>query len=370
MPIPTSRLSIDLPGPQLQSKVISFLRFPLIVAVAYIHSLKSGGNAVASTLVDGSIPVFTCTQFLVSDVVARVAVPLFFFISGFLFFNGCTARFTGAIYLQKMKRRATTLLLPYILWNIIYLGLFLLAQTQMPDMTTGNKALIADYTPLDWLRTFWDINNGMPICCQFWFIRDLMVAMVLSPLLYMALRHMKWWFVVLLGVLWFTDTWFNITGISIGALFFFSAGGCFKIFRMSFLSAMMPYMKPALAVYPAVCVLCLIFKDTDTISYLDRTGIITGIVAAVTLSGKYLKEGKWKVSPFLAESSFFIYATHAALITPVMKMSLRLFSVNTDWTLLIIFITAPLLTVAIGLAGYYILSKYFPKFTGLICGGR
>lgn len=69
---------------QLLSTIISFLRFPLCVAIVYIHSLVlefMGGNPE-------SYPLTSFATHIISVNIAGVAVPLFFFISGFLFFKG------------------------------------------------------------------------------------------------------------------------------------------------------------------------------------------------------------------------------------------------------------------------------------------
>lgn len=69
------------------SKVIKFLRFPLIVGVVLIHSTLSDMMIHGQPLLIGDDWYFfkTLTK-LLSGIFARVAVPLFFFISGYLFF--------------------------------------------------------------------------------------------------------------------------------------------------------------------------------------------------------------------------------------------------------------------------------------------
>ncbi len=72
---------------ELLSQTISFLRFPLIVGVVLIHSqfigvVINGVEQVETT----DYPVFSAVSYLVSNIFASVAVPLFFFFSGFLFF--------------------------------------------------------------------------------------------------------------------------------------------------------------------------------------------------------------------------------------------------------------------------------------------
>lgn len=73
----------------LQSKVISFLRFPLIVAVVMIHSSPQhiivGGVEFFD---DNNLGFYGYIYNLITEIIAQSAVPLFFFISGFLFFKG------------------------------------------------------------------------------------------------------------------------------------------------------------------------------------------------------------------------------------------------------------------------------------------
>lgn len=68
-----------------QLKVISVIRFPLIIGVVFIHAhfTEVDGISIYQTSL---YPSYTFVSMLLSDVLARIAVPFFFFISGFLFF--------------------------------------------------------------------------------------------------------------------------------------------------------------------------------------------------------------------------------------------------------------------------------------------
>ena len=90
----------------LLSKTIQFLRLPLIVGVVFIHTLNDSY---------GQFPVYDWTRYLVNDELAHIAVPLFFFMSGFLFFY--RTDFSFATYKQKLIKRVHSLLIPYLLWN-------------------------------------------------------------------------------------------------------------------------------------------------------------------------------------------------------------------------------------------------------------
>ena len=159
------------------SKTIMFLRFPLIVSVVFIHAglegVVIGGNV---TVHDGQFPIYESVYHVITNELARVSVPLFFFISGFLFFY--RTDFSMKAYGQKLKKRVRTLLVPYVFWNAAALLAFVTIQIFMPSLTSGNNKPILDYGLPDYLDLFW----GHPISYQFWFIRDLMVVVLVSPL--------------------------------------------------------------------------------------------------------------------------------------------------------------------------------------------
>lgn len=68
----------------LQSRVISFLCFPLIVGVLFIHSQTS--LSVVEGISNIETPIFDVIRDLFSLILPAVSVPLFFMMSGYLFF--------------------------------------------------------------------------------------------------------------------------------------------------------------------------------------------------------------------------------------------------------------------------------------------
>ncbi|EGK02946.1 hypothetical protein HMPREF9455_01196 [Dysgonomonas gadei ATCC BAA-286] len=72
---------------ELQSKTISFLRFPLIVAVVFIHAYSASTTAQGGGSAPEMVyPVYDSIRYLISQVIARIAVPLFFLHPVFYFF--------------------------------------------------------------------------------------------------------------------------------------------------------------------------------------------------------------------------------------------------------------------------------------------
>ena len=82
--------------------------------------------------------------------------------------------------------------------------------------------------------------------------------------------------------------------------------------------------------------------------------------------------GKQKLhaNPFLANSSFFIYVYHGMPLAFLIKFSVKVLQPQTDAGLIIMYLVGPLITILVGLGIYRVLTKYFPKFTAIITGGR
>ena len=114
------------------------------------------------------------------EAIGRSAVPVFFVISGYMFFYK-VENLTKDIYKSKLKRRVTSLLVPYLFWNSLALiegcikhlpalaGLF-------PNI--GNQPIDFFYC----IKSFWCTPDGTcPIYYPFWYIRDLMVCALFTP---------------------------------------------------------------------------------------------------------------------------------------------------------------------------------------------
>lgn len=96
-------------------KVIELLRFPLALAVVYLHC---GGTVDTAPYRDGLNTNFSDLLCItVSHVITHVAVPSFFLISGYLYFK--EGKINYSLYHAKIQKRFYTLFLPYILWNFI-----------------------------------------------------------------------------------------------------------------------------------------------------------------------------------------------------------------------------------------------------------
>ena len=112
---------------QLLSQVISWLRFPLILLVVFIHcpGLPDLCPWIPITSVhDCMLNIYNVSRSLVNPGLTRIAVPMFFIISGYLFFANIKTLDKEA-YTRKISSRIKSLLLPYLAWNTLggYFGI-------------------------------------------------------------------------------------------------------------------------------------------------------------------------------------------------------------------------------------------------------
>lgn len=346
---------------ELLSKTITFLRLPLIVGVVFIHTQLADINTRDNYFVYGIL------RHVISDEFARIAVPLFYFISGFLFFN---SEFSYSAYKNKLKKRIHTILYPYLFWNLVVLGLTYLNLYLFPSMTQEGMAVNKTFS--GFFQSFYDRGDGMPICYQFWFIRDLMVVVLCSPLIYYFVCYFKIIGVFILGILWCFGMWPPIIGFSSVAFFFFTFGALFAIRKHNFVTDFIPLHFASTISYLLIIIIdtVLWYKKIDGFNFIHNIGIVVGMIMVVTWTAYAIEKGKMKCSALLAASSFFIYAYHVMPLKFVVKVYNKLMQPTTEMVMILGYILIPLFVVGVGIGIYIVMLRYMPRFTRFITGGR
>jgi hypothetical protein len=220
------------------------------------------------------------------------------------------------------------------------------------------------------IGSLWDIE-GYPIAYPFWFIRDLMITVVLTPVIYFFIRKAKVYGVLLLGVLWFLNWWFVFAGLSIIAVFFFTAGAWFGSNKRNIIDDMGKVKYLLYALYPVLVMADLLTENHAANPFIHNAGRIAGIVFWVNLAAHLLRTGKVRVSRFLAAASFFVYAIHEPfMLSPIRKITYAILNPQSDLTITALYFFVVLVVVLIALELYYLLKRFMPKFTTIITGGR
>lgn len=347
----------------LQSKTIDALRFPLAVAVVFLHYCLT-------VILDATGPQrVLCLLF--QEGICRLAVPCFFLLSGFLFFNGLQD-WSWPEWGRKMRKRVRTLLVPYLLWNVIAL----LARWIYNNVQAGPVSLLQQIQEVGGIRMFWSVSGALPIGSQafpvdgpLWFIRDLMLFVVLTPAIHLFLRWTKGY-----GVLGLCVLFLAVRRVVPEGLLFFVFGAWMQLSGRNLLQTAWPRRYALLAV--AVLSMAAVFLLTDVSDYWARFCklffLVSGIGSAICLAAWGWEKRTRLSVPFLAGSSFFIFAAHEVLIlqNAACPLVASLLPTDTVWGSILAFFLTPALAVAICLGLLFLLQRFLPRTAGVLTGGR
>jgi surface polysaccharide O-acyltransferase-like enzyme len=291
------------------SERLNLLRFPLIVGVIFLHakdaevSLAGGVIGIAQS---GWFSEFI--RELISQEFARVAVPLFYLISGYLFFLGFEWSLDN--YKRKVFSRVNTLLIPYVFWNVLTLLIMLTVQTlpATQEFLSGTNRPILSYGLYDYLKDIFGIGQP-PIADHFWFVRDLMIMVLFVPLIQVFLRFIPRIFIILIGILWFFD-WWAIDIPAAPAVMFFCLGAFLAVAKQNIFKYDR-FGKIFFLSYAIVLAADFYTKGVRLNGYIHQVGILLGILSALYAT-KLIAQNKPLRSFLLwaASGSFFVYAAH------------------------------------------------------------
>lgn len=375
----------------LQFQTIDWLRFPLAVAVVFVHCFGTPSEYTLPSLnvsLSG-IDIYNLIRICFSHVLAQVAVPIFYLISGFLFFLNLDEFNFKGVYLKKIKSRFHTLIIPYILWNVISI-LSIIALKFLAFLIKGNSLsnILEYFHENRWFHLFWDCNmwgddrvNWLGIGTPYtgpsdlplWFLRDLIVVVLLTPIIYWLIKHFRHYFLLILSLLYISGIWPIIPGLSITATFFFSVGAYFSIRSKNLVEEfkrvrIISYILGMLLLFITIM---LDGRNTFVGSLIFPFWVIIGVCAIFNLAIDVVRSGRLQINSFLSKSSFFIFAIHTILISQISTiLSMKLLYWNTPLVLTIRYFVTPFLAVSICLLLYYLMRKYVPTVLNIVTGKR
>lgn len=294
----------------------------------------------------------------------NVCVPAFFFISGCLFFRGNA--FSTAIYIDKLKKRSRSLLLPYILFNYFAMAVWAILIFGFGLHT--NKPSFEGMTVFDYLG----ITKSY---ATLWFVNNLIILAIISPLIYWAIKKMGIMFLILAGTYLVSPKPFGglefLGGVGI---FWFSLGAFVSLNKIDFIHAIKNLNKWILLLIWALFTTFYFIYPNEILA--GRTiGIAIGIVVCFTWAN-YLSNhfGVPAWVKYLAGASMFIYCVHDLIpklfFDVIFKYLYANFlphnSLSAGTIIVLEFICMYLSSLAI----YAVLKKAFPRVCAILCGGR
>ena len=293
---------------------ITILRFSLIVGIVFIHSaantlhFSDGAGGIQS--VSAAVSFIQC---FISQVLARISVPFFFTISGFLFFQKYECSL--AIILGKLKSRVKTLIVPYLIWNTLALLVYFILQSipSLSQFFSGAIKPVSQYNAYDYVNGYLGLRKSAnsPFVYQFWFLRDLFIMVLISPLFWLAIRYTFYISAVCVSILWLLSP--NIiANVSSTAVFFFFGGAAVAIQHIN-LSWLDSYGKEITLFY-VICSLAssvLLVEHWQYAAKINSLIMLPGILSTWYLAGKILSYTRLvEALVFLSGSSFLLISAN------------------------------------------------------------
>lgn len=153
------------------SKKIVFMNVALTLLIVMLHSTPNLRFGLALTI---DYPFI-----YIMSIVAQIGVPLFFFISGLLFYRTVSIKNIRV----KMLKRVKSLLFPYLIWNTFFF-LLILGMTHMPLI--GSKMNMGEL-PIELRFILIGIIDSR--LTPLWFVKDLMLFTLMAPIIYIVIRN-------------------------------------------------------------------------------------------------------------------------------------------------------------------------------------
>ena len=290
-------------------------------------------------------------------------------ISGYLFFQNLSG--TTNDFIKKLKKRFKTLTVPYLFWSGGVLLMYSVLQLFPAFQAVFEGKWTQDFTIGELLNKIF-IN---PIPFQLWFIRDLMILVLLTPIIFWLIKRVKFYFIILLFLSWLLDI--NYVIFENRSLLFFSWGAILGINKSSIIfkdASKYSYFFTFIWLILVIGNTILKYFDLQNFLYarvLEAGIVTTGILciwAMYDSFSKGIKDTDNKLYNYTSYS-FFVFLFHVPIFSYIRKV---LFSIlgKTEFSSVIIYFSVPTLTIILSILVGFGLKHTLPTFYNIITGNR
>ena len=341
-------------------KVMSFFS---IILVLYIHS----GFHDLPHEIQGMPFNFFLQQFI-SHILGRCAVPLFFAISGFLYFRGVN-NFLDIF--MKIKKRCKTLLIPYIISALI-LPMFYIGMSFLPaaGKFVNSYDIINHFSgkvSIILFQLYIDSGQGAPLAFHLWFLRDLIVIVFLSPLIYIVKEHINRY--VLMFIMYLLVV---TTEISLPSSVFWFLGGNFFLEKLSEIEIGRSKILFMLFTYLMTGAFEILYPSGVWI-YLNIPLIILGLFSLWNLYNVIVDEpfdlNRYRCLSLSCSYTFFIYLVHEPALNIVRKLLVLPFG-HTSFSFAFSYLISPWIFATIAISIGCLMKKFLKPVYLILTGGR
>lgn len=332
------------------SKRLNIIKLLFMILVVLIHS-----NMCSEAV----YPLSTYTVILkdvIWDGICAVATPGFFFLSGLLLFS---KEFT---WMENIKKKVRTLLIPYFLINTFWILFF--KGIRLFDMTKNyfQDNAYQINTIQDVLHAYFD---PMPLYYPFWFVRDLFILNLIAKLIKIMIDKLPVLSLMVILV-------FYLEAVKVPLLHVNSSLCMFSIsYYIVKYQCKLEKIDKIKLIYWGILfgILCAVKLWICGNGIISLGMVMVGLCFFYRLAGVLEKSGINKYMQWCSQFTFAIYAFHEFYAAMLKRIIMGWFPPgdrNVIWESLLI----TLILVNFCIVAAYLLKRYVPLVYKIICGSR
>lgn len=347
-----------------ESKRIQILKLWLTIMVLFIHSYSETVNFLG-TSIELQVPTWLYwTKYVFSGAISGCAVPGFFFIAAILLYR------KEFKWIENIKKKTKTLLVPYLILNTFWIVFFVLApKIGFLKPFFSNKGIdVQTWGILDFLDAYLGINSsGYPILYPLWFVLNLMVLNLLAVVLRKIIDRFPRIIFICLMIL-------MVKGINIAfclnqtALVYFCLGYYFVKYERHLIDLKINKIVLFITYIGIIIINCLTRETIIHFSVVNLT-IVLGFVFFFVCTTKINNNKIEGFVLWLSKYSFPVYLFHEMATTMLKKIVTKVFPTTTFFQL-VEYIGIPIFVFAFCIILSVMMNKFVPSLYALITGGR
>lgn len=369
----------------LSSRAIEWVRFPLILLVLINHChpedyafcipvLDFPGHSLGEMVY--GFAAYAMTWF------AFTSVPVFFLLSGYLFFIKAGKEWNWDFYRQQLRKRVHSLLIPYLLFNLIAT----LSVTIYGEPGWRNQDMISCIGHFWNSTTFcvgmhnWyglDMQLFYPEVIALWYLRDLIFMCLISPVVWYFIKNHPKPALAILSLIYLSGLWIGANGYNSQAILFFCLGASFSIHGKDLMLWCNRHLMKFLPVMLLLWLVVTVWNSFTDAQQFNHALYYVGSFTVLGLATRWAEKSQKRIHPVFPNSSFFIYAFHmcqigtfCALANIPQWLKLILGEPDNFWSATLLFLSGPWAIALFCMGIYLLLKKVCPPVLNLVSGGR
>lgn len=340
------------------SNILNYLKCVLCIGVVFIHArIFPDLSVIGVDNCEDYNVYYAINQYFREDFLNHTCVPLFFVISGYLFFLNIPETFSIELFKTKWKKRIKSLLIPYLICNGIVLLMIISLSLIKGEEIQPNSLLTA----------FWSYKEGFPVVMPSWYLRDLMVVCMLSPVIWLLLKYTHYLLPLFLCFCWFMGVWMEIPGFGIRSFLFFTIGSYIGIKKYDFIEMVYPrkYWLLWFIILATIYGLYIYYNA----EFLHKLSVLASFPVWVCIARFISSLIHVKCSSTFVAGTFFVFLYHFSIAHRASVMFTKLFGIS-EPSVILSYISGALFTTAIILTIFYLGRRFLPEFFMMTVGGR